>query len=273
MSPTKAILSGGAIELLYERAGLARYDLPPALGAAYGSDLGFERPRVIANFVASVDGVVALATAGESGHVISGGSDPDHFVMGLLRACADVVMVGAGTFRHAPRDLFHAEAIYPPASALYAEVRARLGLPPRPRFVLVTGSGAVDASGPALEGALVVTTARGEARLRSALPANAEIVALAPEVLRVEGVLALLRERGAGLVLTEGGPSLFAELVAARAVDELFVTTSPALFGRFASDGRKSLADGVDLAKTPLDLLSLRRHGSHLFARYGLGAR
>jgi riboflavin biosynthesis pyrimidine reductase len=230
-----------------------------------------DRPRVVANLVASVDGVVALAVSGESGAVVSGGSDADHFVMGLLRACADVVMIGAGTFRKAPQDRFHAEAIYPPAATLYAEARARLGLPPRPRFVLVTRSGAFDGESPALDGALVVTTEAGEAALRGRVPTSARVVALGGDSLRLTDVLAFLRGEGARVVLSEGGPSIVAELVAARALDELFLTTSPALFGRFDGDGRKSLAHGIDLAGAPLELASLRRHGSHLFARYFLG--
>ncbi|APR77304.1 5-amino-6-(5-phosphoribosylamino)uracil reductase [Minicystis rosea] len=262
------ILAGGALELLFEASDLPKLDLPKPLFEAYGGGLGFARPCVVANFVSSVDGVVALPVDVESGQVVSGGSDADHFVMGLLRACADVVMVGAGTYRKAARDLFHAEAIYPAAAPWYAALRRRLGLPERPRFVLVTASGAVDPSGPALEGGIIVTTTRGQAALGDRVSSQTRIVALSGDSLRLAEVLALLRAGGAGMVLTEGGPSLFAELVRGSLVDELFVTTSPALLGRFADDGRKSLAQGFDLSRTPLTLASVRRHGSHLFSRY-----
>src|SRR6266436_3918780 len=46
-------------------------------------------------------------------------------------------------------------------------------------------------------------------------------------------------------VLTEGGPSLFSELVRQQLLDQLFITSAPALFGRYAGDERKSLADGL----------------------------
>jgi riboflavin biosynthesis pyrimidine reductase len=72
------------------------------------------------------------------------------------------------------------------------------------------------------------------------------------------------------VVLTEGGPSLVGQLVRERLVDELFLTTSPRLFGRKGNDGRKSLIEGVDLAGQSLQLLSVRRHESHLFLRYAL---
>jgi len=79
--------------------------------------------------------------------------------------------------------------------------------------------------------------------------------------------------RGAGhrRILCEGGPGLFAELLAAGLVDELFLTVSPRLFGRWTGDGRKALAEARDLGGTPLALLSVRRNGGHLFLRYRCG--
>ena len=61
-----------------------------------------------------------------------------------------------------------------------------------------------------------------------------------------------------------------AELLAENLVDELFLTISPRLFGRGVSDVRRGLVEGVDLAGKPLELSSVRRHGSHLFLRYAL---
>jgi riboflavin biosynthesis pyrimidine reductase len=263
--------AGAPLELLFERPDLPRFELPEPLLAAYGGTLGFDSPCLYANFVASADGVVALAEAGESGGIISRANEADRFVMGLLRACADAVMVGAGTFRKAYRSLFHAEAIYPMAAAWFAEARRRRGLQPRPRFVLVTGSGAIDPTAPALDGALIVTTRAGEARLRGRVPTGARVVALAE--LRLGEIVSLLHSEGARVVLTEGGPTLFGALVASQLVDELFVTTSPVLFGRFADDGRKSLSDHFDHAGARLELLSVRRHGSYLFSRYTLRVR
>ncbi len=259
---------GGPIELLFERNDLPRFDLPDALARAYGSAIGFERPRVVANFVESIDGVVALPEDDESGHIISGDSDADHLVMGLLRATADAVMIGAGTFRKASKAIFDADAIYPALAESFAELRRRLGLAPRPRFVLVTDVADIDVSAPALEGALIFTTSRGAEALADRVPKSARVVALSAERQPIGAAIRLLQSEGARVILTEGGPSLVAEIVAEGALDELFVTTSPALFGRFADDGRKSLFDGQDLAGTALELLSVRRHGSHLFLRY-----
>ena len=257
------------IESLFERPGLPRFGIPGELAQMYGGDLGFASPRLYANFVASVDGVAALRGRGESGGVISGGSRADHFVMGLLRACADAVLVGAGTFRVSPGHLWHAEAIFPDAAPLYARLRAQLGLRPRPPLVLVTASGAIDATQPALADAWIVTTDAGAARLAGAVPAGARLVALPGESLGLAAVVERLRADGLRRILTEGGPSLVADLIGERLLDELFLTVAPRLFGRFGGDGRKSLVDGVDLGGAALELLGARRDGSFLFLRYG----
>jgi riboflavin biosynthesis pyrimidine reductase len=260
------------IEVLFEQPDLPGSGLPRALQRAYGADLGFRDPCVFANFVTSIDGVVALPVAAESGQIISQDSEADRFVMGLLRTCADAVLIGAGTFRKSPGSLWHAEAIFPKAAALFAEARRAMRKSPRPPLVLVTGSGAVDI-GPALEDGIVVTTSAGAAALRSRVPGSTRVLAMESGAIRLAEVVSRLRAEGFARLLTEGGPSLFAEFVDDHLVDELFVTGSPALFGRFVGDGRKSLAAGRDLAGTALTLLSARRQRSHLFLRYELAAR
>jgi riboflavin biosynthesis pyrimidine reductase len=234
------------LEVLFESA-TAGLPLPPALSGAYGRVLAMPADCVVANFVESVDGVVAFPDAGgESGGVVSGASEADRFLMGLLRACADAVLIGAGTMRVAKNDLWFPESIFPAAAALFAQTRRALGLRERPTLYVVSGSGRIDPAHPALrEGAVVL---RGK--------------------LEPQEILAALRRDGRRRILCEGGPGLFAELVAARLVDEIFLTLSPRLFGRWPGDGRKALTELRDLAGAPLQLLSLRRHGSHLFLRY-----
>ncbi len=224
--------------------------LPSALAQAYGADLRLPDDCVVANFVESADGVVALPDAqGESGGVVSGGSEADRFLMGLLRACADAVLIGAGTLRVAPADSWLPESIFPGAASLYAEARRALGLAARPTLYVVSGSGRVDEGHPALrQGGVLLTGKRTPS-----------------------GIVDALRRDGHRRILCEGGPGLFAELLAAKLVDELFLTLSPRLFGRWPGDGRKALAELRDLRGSALELLSVRRHGSHLFLRYRCG--
>ncbi|MFZ5890642.1 MAG: dihydrofolate reductase family protein [Myxococcota bacterium] len=266
---TSFVPPGGPLELLFEAPELPSCDLGTALSTAYGGGkLGFAEPALIANFVSSLDGVVGLPSTSESGGIISQNSSADRFVMGLLRALADVVVVGASTFRRTPRHRWHADAVCPSAAQAYAELRARLGLAVKPLFVLVTASGDFETNSPALEHALIATTREGESRLRGRVPAGCRLVAFEQARVDVREVVALLRGEGARLILTEGGPALFGEIVARGLLDDLFLTASPNLFGRYASDRRKALTEGVDLAGLPLQLSSVRRHGSHLFLRY-----
>jgi riboflavin biosynthesis pyrimidine reductase len=261
------------LERLYERPDLPAFHIPEPLRSLHDGDLGFQEPRVFANFVASVDGVVALPGSAESGGVISQGSEADHFLMGLLRACAGAVLIGAGTFRQGKGQRWEAESIYPAAAAAFSALRQKLGLSPRPLLVVVSASGDLDLAHPALqENAAVVTSPRGQARMGKA-PSSLKVLVAPDTPIRLGSVLASLRALGARLILSEGGPTLIGQLIAEDLLDELFLTRSPLLLGRQKGDDRKALVEGTDLAAkggTPLELLSVRRHASYLFFRYEL---
>ena len=90
--------------LLDRQDTLERGVLPEELTILYGGDLRFpehdDRPYVIGNFVSTLDGVVSFEIPGKSGGGdISGFNEADRFIMGLLRASADAVIVGSGTLR------------------------------------------------------------------------------------------------------------------------------------------------------------------------------
>lgn len=263
------------LSLLYEQTGLPRFGLQPALADLYGGDLGFDRSCVYANFVSSLDGVVALGPEHpSSGSAISGHEPADRFVMGLLRACAEVVLLGAGTLRATPEHRWTPEHAWPPAGPSFAALRRHLGHAARPELAVVTARGEVPADHPGLEGgALVLTTAHGARRLAGRLPDGCTVIPLGEgPVLAISDVLAAVRAAGHRLVLTEGGPRLLAQLVGERLLDELFVTVSPVLAGRAATH-RPGLVTGLELLPSrwePAALLSARRRGAYLFLRYRL---
>src|SRR5438132_13919239 len=104
--------------------------LPSELHRYYDGDLRFspaleERPHVIGNFVSTLDGVVSYAIPGKAGGGdISGFNEGDRFIMGLLRASADAVMVGAATLQEAGRrHLLTAQSINPSSSDAYERYR------------------------------------------------------------------------------------------------------------------------------------------------------
>jgi riboflavin biosynthesis pyrimidine reductase len=219
-----------------------------------------------------VDGVVAIPDVARSNALIAGGSEADRFVMGLLRACADAVLVGSGTMLGSPKGTWRADRAFPDAAEAFAELRRRLGKPEQPVVAFVTGGGSFDPTHPLLEsGVLVLTTEAAAPQLAASVPASTEVVAVsAGDRVDAAAAVAELRRRGHALVLSEGGPTLFASLLAAGLVDELFLTVTPLLAGRGARP-RLGLVEGVELlpdATAPWHVRSVRRHGDHLFLRY-----
>lgn len=261
------------LEVLYEDPGLPHWHLPPVLAALYGDDLGFTEACVYANFVASLDGVVALGFEyPHSGSAISGREPADRFVMGLLRACADAIVIGAGTLRASPRHHWTPQHVYPAAAAGFAELRHRRGRAADPELVVVTARGALPADHPALQaGALIITTAAVVRDLRSSFPASCTVLAAGrgPRLSMCE-VLDAVHARGHRLLLTEGGPYLVGQLMADGLLDELFLTIAPVPAGR--SDAmRPGLIAGQEFLpahRHSADLVDARRHASYLFLRY-----
>jgi riboflavin biosynthesis pyrimidine reductase len=263
------------LEVLYEAPQLPDFGLSEALATAYGGPLGFAEPRLYANFVASMDGVAAIPGELQSSHLIAGGSEGDRFAMGLLRACADAVLIGAGTLRASPRTRWTAEHAYPPAAELFAELRRLRGRLPQPTLAVLSGSGSIDPKHPGLaERTLVLTSERGAARLGRGLPPSAAIVPIGGALpLDVGAAVEALRAGGHELILCEGGPTAFGALVEAGLVDELFLTLSPLLAGRAPRAPRPALVEGVEFLpgrSAVGQLLSIRRSRSHLFVRYAL---
>jgi riboflavin biosynthesis pyrimidine reductase len=247
--------------------------MPGELEKIYGA-LGFAEPVLYSNFVESIDGVATLGDQPSAGSTISGRNQADRFLMGLLRAFADVVLLGAGTLRATPGHQWTPEHIFPALAPAFAELRMNLGRKPRPRLVLLTASGNVDVSHVAvIGGATIITTADGAVRLQSRLPDSCDVIQIGGDGL-VDPAAAIgeLRARGHGAILTEGGPHVMGELIKSRLLDEAFLTVSPVLAGREA-DSRLGMVAGAEFLPGHgvwSKLLSLRRHGDFVFLRYGL---
>jgi 5-amino-6-(5-phosphoribosylamino)uracil reductase len=157
------------------------------------------------------------------------GSPADHRVFVMLRRLADVILVGAGTAR--------------------AEDYRGARKPTRGR----------DAPPPIV---LTLASAPPERRERLAA-AGGDVVAL--DRLTPDLVLAELARRGLRRVLCEGGPTLFGELVAADAVDELCLTVSPVLVGGTA--GRIATGPASE-HRQPLELADALHEDGVLLLRY-----
>jgi len=263
--------------------------LPPGLRELYDGDLRFrespsEQPFVIANFVSTLDGVVSYEIKGHAGgSTVSGSDTADGFIMGLLRASADAIIVGARTAHDAgPEALWTPEYTYPDAKLLFREYRVEvLHKPEYPILVVVSGSGRLDLEraifrAPGVRTA-VITTSAGRNVLVAAgatkLPSvqihvlDAKCGTMAPmAMLRL-----LYTELGVRRLLHEGGPTLFGQFLGADAVDELFLTLSPQIAGRNGDTIRPGLVQGMEFVpdRAPgFHLLSVKQRAEHLYLRY-----
>ncbi len=156
-------------------------------------------------------------------------------------------------------------------------MRERLGLARSPIRFIATATGDLDPSHPVFREPaqpVVIAAERGAADrlVGRRFPSNIGI-----ERLQGTGKEALVdlvdvaARHGAGLVVSEAGPHLFGQLLAADRVDELFLTVAPQLAGRADTEPRLGLIEGVALwPASPrwTRLASVSRAGDHLFLRY-----
>ena len=263
--------------------------LPQGLRELYDGDLRFripprERPFVIGNFVSTLDGIVSYEIKGQaSGSTISGADPADRFIMGLLRASADAVMVGARTVHDVSSEsLWIPEYTYPDAKNLYSDYRVNMLRKPRyPLVVIVSGSGRLELGRAVFRTAgvrtVIITTPSGKDEL--ARVGGTRLDSLETCVVDAVGgtitPLAILRllhtQFGVRMLLHEGGPTLFGQFLAADAVDELFMTLSPQCAGRNLGSIRPGLVQGVEF--TPelapwFQLVSVKQRAEYLYLRY-----
>ena len=186
-------------ESLFDQAQGQALPLPEELLRLYGP-LQFSlcpgKPSLIGSVVSTLGGVVSLNIPGQAGGgPISGKNPHDHLVMGLLRAAADAVIVGAGTLRAVSHEhRWTAAYIYPDLGDVYQQLRIRLGKPEPPLNVIVTAAGELDLDRPLFQSrevpVLIVTTTRGAARLNArCIPCSPAVHAAAPGRVGATGVL------------------------------------------------------------------------------------
>lgn len=221
-----------------------------------------ERPRVLLNMIATVDGRATLG--GRSGN-ISGPADRALFH--ALRLPVDAVLVGAGTVRSER----YGGLVRDPADR---ELRVERGLPAEPLACVVSGRLALDEDVPLLrdpQARVVLVTAS-----QASLPSHGASVEYVRAGRGRLDLAAALRELGSRFavqtLLCEGGPHLARQLVAEGLVDEVFLSVAPMLAGGEPSGGEAlRILAGAELdPPAPLQLLGVLCSGSELFLRYGV---
>jgi riboflavin-specific deaminase-like protein len=211
---------------------------------------GPDRPFVAMNFATTVDGRATIA--GVSGPI---GSAADTAMLVGLRTRFDAIMIGAGTMR--------AERYGRPVGE--RERRERIGLPPDPLMVIVSGRLDLPWDAP------LFTEGGGRVLVFTSSEAEPPETVASLQVVRHEGAVDLAEamrhlrdEHEVRALLCEGGPHLHGELQAAGLVDDLFLTVAPKLAGGEAP----RILEGALPAIVPLGLSWLLEEDGELFARY-----
>jgi 3,4-dihydroxy 2-butanone 4-phosphate synthase / GTP cyclohydrolase II len=198
----------------------------------YGSLVAAGPTITIAQLAQSVDGFIASRT-GDANYV-SGTEDREH--LHRLRALVDAVVVGAQT-----------------VTADDPQLTTRAVPGPSPVRLIIDPSGRIPGDARVLTDGRTKTLwcVAAEVATPPELSDHVDVVTLPIEAGRFEpeAVLAMLRARGLGRMLVEGGGRTVSEFLAAGVLDRLYLTTAPILVGdgipgvRFA--GADLLADAL----------------------------
>ena len=198
----------------------------------YGSLVAAGPTITIAQLAQSADGFIASRT-GDANYV-SGEEDREH--LHRLRALVDAVIVGAQT-----------------VAADDPQLTTRTVPGPSPVRVIIDPRGRITRKARVLTDARAKTLwcVAGDFAPPPQLPRHVEVLSLPHEAGRFEpgAVLAMLRARGLGRLLVEGGGRTVSDFLAAGVLDRLYLTTAPILVGdgipglRFA--GSDLLADAL----------------------------
>ncbi len=265
--------------------------------APYGN-FGFppppaDRPWIYTNFVQSLDGLTSLLGKYASGAEISQ-SRADRWLMDLLRAYADAVIMGMNTLREEQRNRGPESRgiVFQVVDPSLLRLRERLGKS-RQRNIFVTRAVNLDLSqwrafdGDAVDVA-IVTSPAGAGRLRSQTShPHVDVVAAGTgETLDLSAAVRELRaQHGVNYLLCEGGPTLYGNLARADLVDEKFLTVSPLEIGQQVPPEQERLPRELDISPllrptvfggpgftketmTRWTWLSSRKSGDHQFNRY-----
>lgn len=233
-------------------------DVLPSLVAADRRPAPEDRPWLVVNMVASVDG--AIDVDGRSGGL---GGPSDLAMFRALRELPDAIMAGAGTVRtedYGPVRLDDAAR----------DRRRSRGQSEVPRLVVVSASLRLDPdarlfSDPA-QRPIVVTCASTPTDARRRLADVADVLVAGEDEVDLVDAMRQLRSIGAEVVLCEGGPTLNARLLADGLLDEWCQTISPMVASGSPARGTSGPAPGV-VRRMRLDRLIVDDDGV-LLARY-----
>lgn len=222
-------------------------------------------PWLRANMVSSADGAATV-----DGRAKGLSSEPDRRLLQLLRGLADVILVGAGTVRRERYGAAPAKEEWQPLRRAAGQTTAAPALAVLSRTLDLDPESALFAAAQPGARTIVLTTASAPTDRRRSLDKVAEVIVAGEQAVDLNRAVAELTGRGHSRLLTEGGPHVLAEIVAAGLLDELCLTLSPLLT---AGDAQRIL-NGASLPdSTHLELAHILEEDSNLFLRYVRGGQ
>jgi 5-amino-6-(5-phosphoribosylamino)uracil reductase len=272
---------GSPFVLLFETGRAAGVSLPEIFRSIYGGDWRIpqqpRRPYVFVNFAVSHDGRISFNEPGHLGAADVNQRNPhDRWLMGLLRARADAVLIGDGTLRAAVAHVWTPDYIFPEDAAAFAALRRREGRTPVPWLVVLSQTGELPANAEVWRERMpvVVVTPRGRGHAVRSMRhrGRVRLLELGADTVDVRQLMAILaRQFGVRTLLCEGGARTYGALLRAGCVDEEFLTICPLVIGSgSAGRPRPSLVEGATFmpgAAPRLRLCSIRQAGDYLFLR------
>lgn len=213
---------------------------------------------VTGHMVAGLDGTAAI-----DGKVGALSTDVDQDLFRKMRQIADVVLVGAETVRKEGYGLVR-------LSEEAKAARERAGKPPTPPVAVVSGSLELNwnlklfSQAPAHAKTMIITTESADPARVTEAKQYTEVITAGTDRVEPAAALQALADRGHGVVLCEGGPTLLGEFLAADRLDELCLSISPVMGGDNLPVGITPDGAGV----TTFELKHIMGEADTLFLRY-----
>jgi len=293
MNPSAA--SNRIFEVLFDHAEPSPIDDP---AYAPNGNLGFpappiDRPWIFTNFVQTLDGITSLLGEHATGGDISQ-SRYDRWLMDLLRAHADGILMGMNTLREEQRLRGPGSRgiLFQVVDPTLRELRSKLGKG-RDRNIFVTSAVDLDLShhkvfdGDVVDTAVLTSPAGAERLQAQGGHSHVAIIAAGDkETFDLARAISKLREElGVEHLLCEGGPTLYGSLARLDLIDEKFLTVAPIEAGQLVPPDQERLAteQAMPLLMRPTIFggagftfeqltrwtwLSCRKAGDHQFHRY-----
>lgn len=193
------------------------------------------------------------------------GSPADQAVFAAIRASADWIIVGAGTVR---AERYHLPRSGPASRA----IRLTTGRMAQPRLAVLSASLDLNLDLPMFsqqglgdQKPLIMTGSDPEAGAVARLESVAEVVELPSPRPTLAEVIAELSNRGATVVLSEGGPQLNGQLADMKLIDEICLSLAPCIVG---GPSPRTVQGSGEGQLSSMSLAHLLESRGMLFARY-----